>query len=313
MAHMIDTMAYAGEVPWHGLGKRVLADLTPEQMLVEAGLDWVVYKHNLYFKHDGEEKAVPGRKALIRSRGAEILDVVGDDWNPLQNQDAFQFFNDFVSAGDMEMHTAGALEGGRRVWALAKVKESFEVFKEDVVDQYLLLSNPHKYGQSIDVRMTPIRVVCNNTLTFALSSHSDKMVRVNHRTAFDPASVKKTLGLAHEKLETYKEAAKFLGSKRFTADSLVDYYNRVFPTNKEPVDGVPTSRNAKIALDVIEKQPGHEFGEGTWWQAFNSVTFMTDHLMGRSADTRLTSAWFGGNHKRKIDALRIATEMAEAA
>ena len=310
MAHMVETMAYAGEVPWHGLGVEVPYDLTPEQMLEKAGLDWTVEKVDLFY---GDGELVPGKKGLIRSDG-KYLDTIGDNWNPLQNQEAFEFFNDFVSEGDMEMHTAGSLEDGRRVWALAKVNDTFEVFKDDVVEQYLLFSNPHKYGLSIDVRMTPIRVVCNNTLTFALDKESDRMVRVHHRQEFDADTVKETLGVAKEKLETYKEAAMFLGSKKFTNENIVEYFNRVFPrTSNKNADEENISRNAKTALEVIDTQPGAEFGRGTWWQAFNTVTYMTDHTMGRSEDTRLSSAWFGANRKKKVEALESAIEYAEAA
>jgi len=313
MAHMVETMAYAGEVPWHGLGTKVPADLTPEQMLEAAGLDWEVEKVDLTY---GDNQIVPGKKGLVRSSDGKDLDTIGDDWNPLQNRDAFEFFNDFVQAGDMEMHTAGSLEDGRRTWALAKVKDAFELFKGDVTENYLLFSNPHKYGMSIDVRMTPIRVVCNNTITMALNGVSDQMVKIHHRNEFDANLVKEMLGVAKEKLETYKEAAQFLGSKKFTNDSIVEYFNGLFPASKIDEDkplADQISRTAKQAIETLDTQPGAEFGAGTWWQAFNTVTYMTDHTLGRSADTRLKSAWFGINRKRKIAALETAIEFAEAA
>ena len=98
------------------------------------------------------------------------------------------------------MHTAGSLRDGEYVWALAKVKESFDVFGEDTIDSYLLFSNPHKYGKSIDVRFTPIRVVCNNTLTMSLEAESKNSVRLSHRTEFNPDMVKETLGIAHREI-----------------------------------------------------------------------------------------------------------------
>lgn len=311
MAHMVETMAYAGAVPWHGLGKPVPADLSTDQMLDAANLNWQVEKRTLYYMVDNKKVAAPGKEALVRTSDNKLLDVVGSDWNPLQNSEAFEFFNDFVMAGDMEMHTAGSLDGGRRVWALAKVKDSFEVFKNDKIDQYLLMSNPHKYGQSIDVRMTPIRVVCNNTLTLALGSDVERMVKVNHRQVFDADYVKETLGVAKEKLESYKEAAKFLGSKRFTEKTILEYFQKVFPSNSK--DENKQSRNATSAMEVLHTQPGAKYGEGTWWQGFNTVTYLTDHVLGRSVDSRLSSAWFGLNRKKKIDALELAVEMAEAA
>jgi len=195
MAHLVETMAYAGEVPWHGLGVPVSNDLTPSQMMQKAGLDWKVRELESFVEFDG--KRVPtGQKSLIRETDGRILTNVGENWNPVQNETAFEFFSEYVMAGDMEMHTAGSLKDGQMVWALAKVKESFELFKGDQVDSYLLFSNPHQYGKSIDVRFTPIRVVCNNTLTYSLESKAERSIRVGHRVAFDASFVKEQLGLA---------------------------------------------------------------------------------------------------------------------
>lgn len=315
MAHMVETMAYAGEVPWHGLGKKVPSDLSPEQMLKAAELDWSVQKVPAFASIGGENKNV-GWSALVRSSDNRILDVVTNDWNPIQNHEAFNFFEEYCRAGDMEMHTAGSLKDGQIVWALAKVKESFELFKGDQVDSYLLFTNPHRFGQCIDVRFTPIRVVCNNTLTLALESKNDRMVKKNHRSAFDADLVKEQLGIATHKLAKYKEMASYLGSKRYTEEMLKKYFNTVFPSlSKKDVelDTVKLSRGAKQALEVMETQPGAEFARGTWWQAFNAVTYLTDHKLGRSADTRLQSAWFGPNKGLKIKALEVALDFADAA
>ena len=319
MAHMIETvngkaqMAYAGEVPWHGLGTKVPADLTPVQMLEAAGLNWTVEKVPAYAKVGGKNVAI-GQSALVRSMDDSILDVVSDDWNPVQNEEAFDFFNEFVAAGDMEMHTAGSLRDGQIVWGLAKVKESFELFKGDQIDSYLLFSNFHKYGFSTDVRFTPIRVVCNNTLTLSLNSTVERMVKISHRKVFDASNVKDMLGIATDKLAKYKEMAQFLGSKKAKNEDIVEYFCRIFPvTGSSEKKTKEISKNAQIAIDILHTQPGAEYAEGTWWQPFNAVTYLTDHLAGRSADTRLTSAWYGYNKGLKTKALELAVEMAEAA
>ena len=256
---------------------------------------------------------------MIRDGENDVLDIVGDDWNPVQNSEALEFFHEYCMAGDMEMHTAGSLDNGRNVWVLAKVKESFSILGDDQVDSYLLFSNPHKYGKAIDVRFTPIRVVCNNTLTMSLNADSKNQVKLNHRTAFDADNVKQTLGIAHDKFSKYKEVAEFLSSKRYTKESLINYYNEVFPHTYAGSKGKTVesfndlTKNAKAAFDVLHTQPGATKGEGSFWQAFNSVTYMTDHLMGRSAESRLNSAWFGQNQTRKVKALQKAVEFAEAA
>ena len=318
MAHQVETMAYAGETPWHGLGVPVSNDLTPVQMMEKAGVDWTVQECESFVDFNGERIST-GQKALVRSTDGKVLTNVGKDWNPVQNEQAFEFFSEYVFAGDMEMHTVGSLKDGQMVWALAKVKDSFDLFGGDTVESYLLFSNPHQYGKSIDVRFTPIRVVCNNTLSLSLSMQAERQVKVGHRVEFNPGEVKEALGIASEKLATYREMAEYLGSKRFSMDKLVEYYNTVYPrtSDKRVQDkklSVETlSRNAKECLNVLETQPGAEFAEGSWWQAYNSVTFVTDHVQGRNADNRLYSSWFGGNQTRKKNALETAIEFAEAA
>lgn len=321
MAHELEfinnvaQMAYAGDTPWHGLGTKVPADLTPDQMLEAAGLDWNVTKIPAFANVGGKDVSI-GHSALVRESDNKVLDVVSNDWNPVQNSEAFEFFNEFVMAGDMQMNTAGSLKGGTIVWGLAKVNESFELFKGDQIDSYLLFTNFHKYGFSTDVRFTPIRVVCNNTLTLSLSSAVERMVRISHRQAFDAANVKEMLGIATDKLAKYKEMAAYLGSKRAKHESVVEYFERIFPltTTKEQEEGVKKlSKNANIALAVLDNQPGVEFAQGTWWQSFNAVTYMTDHILGRNDDNRLASAWYGQNKNLKTKALELALEYADAA
>jgi len=304
-------MAYAGDVPWHGLGTRVPADLTPEQMLDAAGLNWEVNKVPAFAKVAGKNVNV-GWSALVRSSDEKIIDVVSEDWNPVQNSEAFEFFNDFIAEGDMEMHTAGSLCDGKIVWALAKVKDSFELFGGDKVDSYLHFTNFHKYGCSTDVRFTPIRVVCNNTLTLSLNTKVERMVKISHRREFNGDQTKLMLGVAAEKLAQYKEMAQFLGSKRYSDENVVEYFKRVFPAS-ENAKRSDITKNARTALGILETQPGAEYAAGSWWQAFNATTYMTDHLIGRSTDTRMTSAWYGSNKNLKVRALETAIEMAEAA
>ena len=325
MAHMLEIvngkaqMAYAGETPWHGLGVQVPADLTPDQMLEAAGLDWEVEKIPAYAKVGGKNVKI-GQSALVRKTDNSILDVVSDDWNPVQNAEAFDFFNEFVLAGDMEMNTTGSLRDGQIVWGLAKVKESFELFKGDKIDSYLLFSNFHKYGFSTDVRFTPIRVVCNNTLTMALNEKGRKAVKVNHRSEFDPQEVKLALGIAGDQLRKYKDNALFLGKKRYKKDTVKDYMKELFPvlTQKEE-SRKEMSKTAEIMLGsggepgILDLQPGAEFAKGSWWQAFNAVTYFVDHKAGKSAENRLTSSWFGLNRNLKMKALDLAIEYAEAA
>lgn len=324
MAHELEvvdgnaSMAYVGETPWHGLGKRVPADVSPEQMLDAAGLNWEVEKVPMFYNTESGPVLTKSR-ALIRSSDKKLLTVINDSWNPVQNREAFEFFNDFVSAGDMEMHTAGSLRDGKMVWAMAQIKDSFELFGGDKVEGFLLFSNPHEFGRSIDIRFTPVRVVCNNTLTLALDEHAKHAVKVNHRSQFDGDAVKETLGIAKDRLQRYKEQALFLGQKKYKKESIIEYFNRVFPSlskdefKKLELTKAPISRQAEEAMAVLHTQPGARFAEGSWWQAFNTVTYMADHKLGRSQDSRLSSSWYGLNRAKKEKALELAIDYAQAA
>ena len=311
MAHNVETMAYAGQVPWHGLGKRVQSDLTPEEMLVEAGLDWEVVKTPLYYDSDTKDGiTVDSRFALIRKHDGQYMDTVGPNWRPLQNHQAFEFFQDFIKQGNMEMHTAGSLQKGKIVWALAKMKESYSIVDGDDMDQYMLFVNPHKRGKAIEVRSTDVRVVCNNTMNFALESASAKRITVNHNSAWDADYVKEMLDLAWATSTVYQDTAQFLASKSYKQPTLEEFIDSLFPNTGKSDE---RSKNADRTLELVEEQPGAHLAEGSWWQAFNAVTYMTDHEMGRNADSRLTSAWFGQNRTRKKKALEKALEYAEAA
>ena len=224
MAHEVETMAYAGQVPWHGLGFPVSDDLTPHEMMEAAGCDWQVEKLPLNYTidDDGETLTVPNKEVLVRSSDYSVLDIVGPNWNPLQNEDAFAFFKDFVAKGDMQMHTAGSLQDGKIIWALAKVSDTFEPVKGDVIEPYILLVNPHVRGKAIEARSTPIRVVCRNTMNFALSLQTNgSRITVNHNQAWDEDYVKSMLGLAKTSATKYAEQATFLATK-FYEDATID-------------------------------------------------------------------------------------------
>ena len=324
MVAAVETMAYAGEVPWHGLGTKVSDDIGIDDMLKEAGLDWKVVPVPVFGELNGK-KISSDYQMLVRDSDRKVLTMITDSWNPVQNLEAFEFFRDFVDEGSMEMHTAGSLQDGKWVWVLAKVSDTFELFGGDRVDSYLLFSNPHIYGRAVEVRFTPIRVVCNNTLNLSLGQKTDNKIRLNHRSTFDPELVKETLGIASEKMAKYKEMAQFLGTKSYKPQIVAEYFKEVFPgyskkTDEKPqnltqaqIDALGLSRNAKGALELVETQPGANFAPGSWWNAYNAVSYMTDHVMGRSQESRLTSAWYGLNKSTKVKALEKAVEYAEVA
>lgn len=318
MAHQLEMvngqaqMAYRESkgLPWHGLGTPVSDDMTPREMMVASGLDWKVAKHDNFIDLNGEIIKT-GQQSLVRETDGKILTNVGENWNPVQNEAAFEFFNEFVSNGDMVMDTAGSIKDGQMIWAAADIKDGFSLFNGDEIKGYLLFSNPHVYGKSIDVKFIMTRVVCNNTLSVALGEKNQPAVRMSHRSEFDPSKVKELLGLSQQKVQAFKEQAEFLGSKMYNQADFQAFLGKVFGTSSK--DKTVLSRTAQRAMDIVETQPGSEFQRGSWWQAYNAVTYMTDHELGRSDDSRAESAWFGFNAKRKLDALTTAVKYAETA
>jgi len=315
-------MAYVGDVPWHGLGEKCEAGMSPQEFRVKAGLDWDVYKVNDHVEINGVW--VPsGSQKLVRTSDQKIFSSsVTEEWNPLTVDEHFNFFEDICIDGGMDMHTAGSLRDGEIIWALAKIKEeAFELFGGDRVDSYLLLTNFFQYGRSTDCRWTPIRVVCNNTLSMALSkANAANSVRVSHRHPFNGEQVKEMLGVAREKLGQYKEMAEFLGRRKASKAKIAEYFKDVFPgaelknekAKAENAERASLGHVARMAYDALHEQPGAEYAEGSWWQPFNAVTYVVDHMKGRSNDTRMESAWYGNGMRTKNTALQKAIEYAEA-
>ncbi len=318
MAHMIETMAWTGPTPWHGLGVQVDPDISTDDMLVTAGLDWDVEKTPLFATMGDQTVSIPTHTALTRSSDGKVLSVVGAGYQPVQNREALEFFRTFVEAGDMTLETAGSLGGGKRIWALASLRDGFELDGGDAVQGYLLLTNPHTPNAALVAQFTPIRVVCANTMAMALAGESAEIYRHAHFTTFDADRAKAALGLARHQLADFHEASAFLASKRSTDEMVRRFFVEVF----EPVRSVNDDIESLVrlprvqrALDALTVQPGAELrsSEGTWWGAVNAVTWLADHKFGRSADTRLSSAWYGEARQFKLRALAKALDYARAA
>jgi phage/plasmid-like protein (TIGR03299 family) len=335
-------MAYAGEVPWHGLGVKVEDNLTPDEMLVAAGLDWTVSKRHL-FTHsepsvENSKEVIPVNDyyVLVRDSDNKTFGPCGPKFVPSQNADAFKFFEKFTSVGDMSMDTAGALKGGEQVWGLAKINDGFTLPGDDRVLGYLLVSVSHKWGKANEIRFTPIRVVCNNTLTYALADKTRPSFKMPHLTALDAEvfkSAEEALGIAGDRMKDFKESAEFLSSKNYTSQNVVSYISELFQPelleqqkNIEQMSDIKAIATRQSMVDefkripamvhqALEEQPGANLksSKGTWWGAANAVTFIVDHKWGHDRDAALHNAWFGGRASLKQKAISKALEYAKAA
>lgn len=165
MAAEIETMFYTREKPWHGLGVRVAEAPNSADALHLAGLDWEVRKEPIY---SADGSCIPGYKANIRDTDQKVLGVVTDRYKVIQNTEAFAFTDALLGEG-VRYETAGSLQGGRKIWLLAKLPQEY-IMLGDRISPYLVFSNTHDGSGSVKVAITPIRVVCNNTLNLALAN-----------------------------------------------------------------------------------------------------------------------------------------------
>ena len=165
MAANVETMFYTRTAPWHGLGTRVLEAPTSSAALSLAGLDWKVVQKPVC---TADGLFISGFKANVRDRDSQVLGVVSDRYKVVQNEDAFAFTDELLGEG-VTYETAGSLQNGRRTWILAKLPQRY-IIRGDEIDPYLVFMNSHDGTGAIKAAMTPVRVVCQNTLNLALST-----------------------------------------------------------------------------------------------------------------------------------------------
>ena len=165
MSANVETMFSVRETPWHGLGRIVMDAPASREALELAGLDWQVESRNIY---SGTGAMIPGYRANVRSTDEAVLGVVSDRYRIVQNEEAFQFTDDLLGEG-VTYETAGSLQGGKKVWMLAKLPEKY-IIAGDEVTPYLVFFNSHDGSSGVKVAMTPVRVVCQNTLNLALGT-----------------------------------------------------------------------------------------------------------------------------------------------
>ena len=184
MSANVETMFSVRETPWHGLGRIVMDAPASREALELADLDWQVESRNIY---SGTGAMIPGYRANVRSTDDAVLGVVSDRYRIVQNEEAFQFTDDLLGEG-VTYETAGSLQGGKKVWMLAKLPEKY-IIAGDEVTPYLVFFNSHDGSSGVKVAMTPVRVVCQNTLNLALGTakRSEKNVTPESRILSEKA------------------------------------------------------------------------------------------------------------------------------
>lgn len=225
MSANVENMFYVREAPWHGLGKKVETALCSEEALQEAGLDWTVIQRSLLTDNLME---IPGFKANIRESDQQLLGIVTDRYSIVQNHEAFAFTDELLGEG-VQFETAGSLQNGRKVWLLAKLPESY-IISGDRINPYMVFSNSHDGSGSIKVAMTPIRVVCQNTLNLALRNAKRVWTTIhtgNMKSKLDEA--KKTLLLAEYYMTRFGEEVDRLNQIKMSDKKVMEYIELLFP------------------------------------------------------------------------------------
>ncbi len=328
MSHELDmskgraAIAYTGETPWHQYGHRFDKPFTSEEAMQQAGLDYEVELQELFTA----DQNVDSHKAVVRNDTGTVLGIVGNGYKPLQNKEAFRFFDAAVDEGEALYETAGALKNGSLIWLLAKIKGQIKILAEDYVDKYFLLTNRHDGKGSVTGRVTPVRVVCWNTLTASLNRNVKEEVRLVHRgNVADRLEVAGTLlgqiGAFYDELsEVYRKFArvniKEKQMKQYIAESLRPYGNsenrNVSEEDKAPARLV-TEVNNVMELVEIGKGADIKGVRGTLWGTYNAITEYVDHHKRPKAgeDGRIQYIGFGSGKMVKDAALRLGINFAK--
>ena len=238
MTHLIETMAYANEVPWHGLGNNINADSTIEDWQRQSGLDWTVSKRPVMFNAPDHQRMEFGgsplsvfkdKFVLARDTDNTPFSVVSDRYKPVQPKDVLEFFRDLIATHGMTIETAGSLKDGKRIWALAKTGDAHKVLGSDLVDSYLLLATSYDLTFSTLAQFTSVRVVCNNTLQQSLKDYISR-VSIPHFRDFNATYIHEQLGLGRAQWGAFSQALDAIAKIKLDSAKAKEVLGKVFVT-----------------------------------------------------------------------------------
>lgn len=311
MTHLVNTMAYVGAAPWHGLGNALLSGQSIDAWAKQAGMDWEIGEAPVCFKPDSTDHSdaalpFPEHKVLYRSDTRAPLSIVSRRFQVVQPRDILEFYRDLTELSGFELETAGVLKGGRKAWALAKTGQSAALKGNDVTKGYVLLATACDGTLATTAQFTSIRVVCNNTLSIALAGNTGS-VKVPHSTAFDPKLVKQQLGIAVSGWDAFMYRMKKLSERPVTTSDAASYFSRVFASPGKTALCQTSERTISQAMTLFEglgKGADLASAKSTAYGLLNAVTTYVDHeRRAKTPGHRLDSAWFGRGAHLKQKAL----------
>jgi phage/plasmid-like protein (TIGR03299 family) len=318
MAHQIASVngkasiAYVGDKPWHGLGQELTQDASLETWKKEAGMDWEIKDSAILFNNGEEDVFYTGSRALYRGDTKDQLSIVSDEYKVVQPGEVLDFFQDLVSLQGMKLNTAGCLYGGKKFWALADTGRATDVLGSDRVKGMLLLTTSCDGTMATNAMFTSVRVVCNNTLSFAMSADSKNATRVTHRSVFDPTKVKADLGLLDSAWENFKTSITDMSKAKMTDTMAYDFVRKLLvnPSREADKQSYTVERDVAAILERAKNGMGSDKAYGTLWGVLNGVTEFVDHdSRARIPDHALWGSWFGKGSSLKTKAFESALEM----
>ncbi|MFC5430772.1 DUF932 domain-containing protein [Paraburkholderia denitrificans] len=302
--HLVNSMAYVGQQPWHGLGNQLAPKQPIEVWAKQAGMDWQIESADVCFISGnagstlGSIHAFPEQKVLYRSDTKAPLSVVSSRYQVVQPRAILEFYRDLTEIGGFELETAGVLKDGKKLWALARTGQSVSLKGKDTVNGYLLLATACDGTLATTAQFTSVRVVCNNTLQIALGD-SAGAVKVPHRSQFDAQAVKRQLGIAISSWDGFMARMKALSECRVNDTAAEAFFRRVLTYQtgaSQPVAATNDSAIKAVQALYAGKGMGATLASasGTAWGLVNSVSEYCDHhRRARSDDHRRDAAWFG--------------------
>lgn len=317
MAHLIENntitgkaeIAYANSTPWHGLGQQLTQDAPIDVWRQEAGLDWEAELSPVRFEPHGDSGdtfIVKGKNVIFRNDTMTPLGVVSDRYKIHQPADVLDFFNTLVQSAGFTLEVAGAIKGGKRIWALANVNKEAVVLHDDAVKGYLLLSTSFDGSAATIGQFTSIRVVCNNTLSAADTELSPSRVMLTHGTDFDASLMRERLGIIVGGFDGMMDKYRLLARKDVSLAYAKNFTSELFPAIFDPqTEKLKESRGFKRVLELFDGAgmgASEEGVYGTRWGLLNAVTQYIDHERGHNVDTRMNNAWFGNGNRLKSEA-----------
>lgn len=271
MSSNVESMFYTREKPWHGLGVRVEEAPTSADALRLAGLDWEVAQEPI-FTEGGD--AIAGYKVNARDSDRKVLGVVSDRYKIIQNREAFSFTDTLLGSG-VRYETAGSLQEGKRVWLLARLPREYIIAGERI-SPYLVFSNSHDGSGAVRVALTPIRVVCNNTLNLALDTarRSWSMIHTGDING-KMQEAKDTLFMAETYMDSLGEAFERLRRQKVTESQLKEYVEQLLPLEKDATP-MQEKNTMKLREDMLRRYYDAPDLRGVGNNAYRFVNAVSD-------------------------------------